>query len=194
MAVLGAVAGLRLSSVINASGAPAFVDGEPTHISETGTWAFATAIQYLALATAGILLVVFLYRTSKALAARGPDAMTWGKGWTIGGWFIPLANLLIPRLVIAELERIAQVPFGGVPIGASWKQAQRSVVTDVWWLMWVGGIVVSWLGTVGGTAATDDNGRFTAFLTVSALSSLLIAGSGVALIVTLRSMARHASQ
>lgn len=194
LSVLGAFTGFRLASVIRSSGDPAFVDNEPTYVSETALWASTSALQYLAIAISAVLLIVFLYRASKALSARGPEGTTWGTGWTIGGWFVPIANLIIPRLVVGELEKIAQVPYGGVPIGAEWKRAHRSVVSDGWWLMWVAGQATTWIGTLGGNAALDDNGTFTAFLSISSISSLLIAGSGLALVVTVKTMARDAAR
>jgi hypothetical protein len=194
LSLLGAFTGFRLASVIRASGDPAFVDNEPTYVSETGLWASTSAMQYLSIAVAAVLLIVFLYRVSKALSARGPEGTTWGKGWTIGGWFVPIANLIIPRLVVGELEKIVQVPYGGVPIGSEWRKAPRSVVSDIWWLMWVAGQTTTWVGTVGGNTSLDDNGTFTAFLMVASISSLLVAGSGVALSVTVRTLARDAAR
>ena len=34
----------------------------------------------------------------------------WRIGWTIGGWFIPAAQFVIPKLVMNEIERIARTP------------------------------------------------------------------------------------
>jgi len=194
MSALAAFGGFNLASVVNASSEPAFVNGEPTHVSETGTWAFAIGLQYLSLAVSAILLIVFLFKTSKAFGARGASSRSWSSGWTIGAWFIPVGSLIIPRFVFGELEKIAQVPYGGVPIEDRWKQYSRTSVADLWWFMWVAGSVVTWVGTVGGNVSIDDDGAFASFVTIASTSSILIAVSGVALVISLRNLARAASQ
>lgn len=72
----------------------------------------------------------------------------------MGGWFIPFANLVIPKLVFNEIDRMSLAELSPEPIGAEWKSKPRTVVGDMWWVLYVA-------GTIGGFAAgyiTDVNG------------------------------------
>src|SRR5262245_14862724 len=53
----------------------------------------------LVLVYTAVVFIVWLYRARRNLAIWGILGLGWGPGWAIGGWFIPLANLLIPKLV-----------------------------------------------------------------------------------------------
>ena len=43
-----------------------------------------------------VLLIIWLYRAAKNNEALGRQNPRLGPGWAIGGWFIPLANFVIP--------------------------------------------------------------------------------------------------
>jgi hypothetical protein len=59
---------------------------------------------------AGILFIIWHYRyATNATALRGPLGL--GPGWAIGGWFIPLGNLVLPFLQIRQSARAS----GGIP-------------------------------------------------------------------------------
>lgn len=47
--------------------------------------------------------LVWLYPARENLDLRGLTGMRWAKGWTVGGWFIPLADLVIPARVVGEV-------------------------------------------------------------------------------------------
>jgi hypothetical protein len=49
--------------------------------------------------------IVWLFQARENLDLRGATGLTWSKGWAIGGWFVPLANFVIPVLVVAEVYR-----------------------------------------------------------------------------------------
>lgn len=53
---------------------------------------------------AGLSFIVWLHRASANLHGIGRP-MRWGRGWTIGGWFIPIANLFIAPRVVREIDR-----------------------------------------------------------------------------------------
>jgi lysylphosphatidylglycerol synthetase-like protein (DUF2156 family) len=55
----------------------------------------------------GIAFVVWLHRARTNLEGPGWD-LTWTRGWSIGGWFIPLANTVIPQLVVYEVDRYSE--------------------------------------------------------------------------------------
>jgi len=77
--------------------------------------------------------MVWLYQARQALDRRGETGMRWATGWTIGGWFIPLANLVIPARVVAEVY--ARSAPGAV---RGW-QTPRLVVA--WWFVFLLSVV-----------------------------------------------------
>jgi len=52
---------------------------------------------------AAVTFLPWLYRAREDLDRRGEPGLRWRKGWTVGGWFVPAANLVIPWLVVREV-------------------------------------------------------------------------------------------
>jgi hypothetical protein len=78
-------------------------------------------VENLASLVAIILVFVWLYRITKAIRANGGDT-TLSPGMTVGGWFIPFANLVLPWLAVRSALR-------GVD--------RNSALAGVWWLCWL---------------------------------------------------------
>jgi hypothetical protein len=75
--------------------------------------------------------IVWCFRVAKnqEALARQPERL--GAGWAIAGWFIPLANLVIPVLVIQDLWRGSDATIErGDP---RWRIADRSWLIGWWW-------------------------------------------------------------
>jgi hypothetical protein len=69
--------------------------------------------------------------------ARAPQRL--GSGFAIGGWFIPLANLVLPVLVVQDLWRGSDAAIArGDP---RWRVADRSWLVGWWWGLGLVGIV-----------------------------------------------------
>lgn len=117
---------------------------------------------------AGGVTIVWWYRARQAVGAA--SGLRWSPGWAVGGWFIPLANVVIPKLVLNEVDRVGRARESG---SADWRASPTSPIATVWWVVWVGGVVLSFVGavTVGGEAvALDfDAARYRSGLVVSAL-------------------------
>lgn len=188
-----ALAGLNLVSAMRSTPGPAFVDGAPVDTAEYGLWALAVFFSVVALLVAGVLVITWMFRSSKALTSRGASGMSWSPAWTIAGWFIPFANLVIPRLVLGELERIAQTPFDGVAIGDQWRRRRRFPVGDLWWLLWVGGNVIAVFGELGRAFGPEDDGRFMTLLAVTSAGYVMMAAAGVSLFMLIRSLTDSAN-
>jgi hypothetical protein len=92
----------------------------------------------LALGTA-VVLIIWQWRCAKNAELLGRDHPRFGPGWSIGAWFIPLANFVIPVLIFQDLWR-ASSP-GARP--GEWRKERGSGLVGVWWALFV----VSALGT-----------------------------------------------
>ena len=93
-----------------------------------------------------VLIIIWLNQAFDSAASRGATGTTWSSGWAVGGWFIPLANLVIPKLVFNEVDRMSRPELAPEPIGTTWKGMPRTLVGDMWWVLYVA-------GTIGGYAA-----------------------------------------
>jgi hypothetical protein len=94
-----------------------------------------TAAGWLILLTVAIfvVLIVFLYRASKNTAIWDQSTPRWSPGWTIGGWFIPIANLVIPALVVRDIW--ARTP-RYLSDGSRGNESDASWVWT-WWAAWI---------------------------------------------------------
>jgi hypothetical protein len=91
MAVLSALKALSTPFIVDPHGAAAALIGMLSLLIIAG-WIY-TAITF----------ITWLYRARDNLDRRGDTGLRWRRGWTVGGWFIPLADLVIPAAVVAEV-------------------------------------------------------------------------------------------
>jgi hypothetical protein len=94
------------------------------------------------LATAG-LFITWAHLAYRAASSRGATGTNWSAGWAIGVWFIPLANLVLPKLVLGEVERMSHPAAGNPPIDDRWMRSPVSVLGRVWWILFVCAYVIS---------------------------------------------------
>jgi hypothetical protein len=98
---------------------------QPADDAVTGS----TQVHALFLLAVFVLLVVFLYRAAKNTELWSSQSARWTPGWTIAGWFIPIANLVIPFLVVRDIWRRSFTP-------PTEPQTSASVSPLLWW-WWV---------------------------------------------------------
>ena len=94
----------------------------------------------LAALTVFVLMVVWLYQAYKAVDRHGVTGTSWSRGWAVGAWFIPFANLVIPKLVVNEVDRISAAAEEGRL--DSWRQRRTLGVANGWWISLVLGSVL----------------------------------------------------
>lgn len=84
-----------------------------------GAVSTAVGLLVLGLFAAQVLLIIWSWRGYRyAECFGGATHLRFGRGWTIGGWFIPIANLVVPHLVLSDLDRMSG---GAPPLGSSWR-------------------------------------------------------------------------
>jgi hypothetical protein len=99
----------------------------------------------IAVATAGCFLA-WQYRARRNVDRLDDAATGWGWGWSVVAWLVPLFNLVLPAVVVAETARES------FPATAN---ASRRRATWLVWAWWV--VLLGWLGWFGyqiGTSAT----------------------------------------
>jgi hypothetical protein len=99
-------------------------DARDFALTALGVWGL------VALATA-IVFIVWFFRAAKNNESLGRLRPRLGPGWAIGGWFIPLAFLVIPVLIAQDLWRGSNPD---IPRGDDrWRIAPRSALVGWWW-------------------------------------------------------------
>ncbi len=93
-----------------------------TSTSVNVTWGGIAAIGILAGVAAGIVALVWIYRTMCNVHAKGV-ATKYSPGWAVGCWFIPLANLILPYFPMREAWAKSRCGPTGLLAG--------------WWAAWV---------------------------------------------------------
>jgi len=127
-----------------------------------------------------VVFIIWLWRVAKnALEALDREDPKLGPGWAIGGWFIPLANLVLPIIVIQGLWRASA---SGTRPGTTWRSAKGSALVVFWWLTFI----VSFLSGTAGDDATLDEVKFADTLTaVGAVASVVAAVLAIFVVVQL---------
>ncbi len=87
-----------------------------------------------------IVGIIWMYRASENVTRLGITDRTFGPGWAVGAWFIPVANLVLGWFVIREIWKGSQP---GVT-NADWKQLRMPAWIIAWWAFFVTSYVVSY--------------------------------------------------
>lgn len=82
---------------------------------------------FAALIAAAVLVIIWTYRAYRNLLAIPGSDLPLRPGWAIGGWFVPLANLVIPYRMMAAVVR------------SSLNSASGRALVVSWWLVWLTG-------------------------------------------------------
>jgi hypothetical protein len=94
----------------------------------------------------GIIWLVWWAKAHRA-ASDGRGDLRYGRGWAIGGWFVPFANLVVPKRVADDLWTASREPRRPRDAGVA---RSRSVLA--WWATYIAAGVLSF--TVTGRART----------------------------------------
>ena len=135
-----------------------------------------------------VLFIIWMFRAAKNHEALGRTNTRFGPGWAIGGWFIPIANLVLPVLIVQDLWR------GGDASRprdvATWRNARGSWLVGCWWTAWVLSLVrFSYSG-----AGLHDSGSLDdleASNTVALVGVVCLAGAAVLAVLVVRALSRR---
>lgn len=88
---------------------------------------------------AELVWLIWQYRATANLWARGYPALKIRPGWAVGWWLVPFASLVMPCVAMLELDRRS------TPTGAARK---ASPLVGVWWALWLSTVFVPVTGLV----------------------------------------------
>ncbi|MET9944149.1 DUF4328 domain-containing protein [Streptomyces sp. NPDC006341] len=139
-------------------------------------------LQVLALLATAVVFIVWFYRVRVNGEVFRPDAFTQTRGWAIGGWFIPFANLVLPFRTARQIWT-ASTQFG--PDGSD-RRVSTAPLT-AWWVAWAASAVVERIAAaLYERADTAESLREAS--AVGAVSSLLTAAAAVLAILFVRKL------
>lgn len=79
---------------------------------------------------AGILILMWIYRANYNARRLGADDMEFTPGWSVGWYFIPIANLWKPYQAMKEIWKASADP-------QSWKTQSVPSLLPWWWFFWI---------------------------------------------------------
>ena len=101
----------------------------------------------------GILLIVWTHRAHRASDALNPGRRKWSHGWSIGAWFIPIANFIITPLVLSEIHKIATAKRRNGTVSDEWPRQTVSAPLVMWFVFYaIGGVTLF----IGNSILTDS--------------------------------------
>ncbi len=108
------------------------------------------------------VFLVWFWRVRVNAEVFGPEYQSMSRGWTIGGWFVPIGNLWLPR-------RVASDAWGASgPAGRPSSQA----LLNAWWLLFLATMLL-------GRAASNQYARAASFEEIRSAVNLLSASDAV---------------
>ncbi|WP_419769557.1 MAG: DUF4328 domain-containing protein [Candidatus Marinarcus sp.] len=87
-------------------------------------------IQFIIFVISGILILKWIYRANYNARQIGATEMTFTPGWSIGWYFIPIANLWKPYQAMKEIWKASSDP-------QNWKTQSVSSMLPWWWFFWI---------------------------------------------------------
>ena len=88
-----------------------------------------------------VLLIVWTNKAHTSSAHKWPGNRRWSHGWATGAWFIPIANLWIPKAVIGEIEMIVTTSHNESSMPRWLGQRAKSSLGWIWWFALLAGVV-----------------------------------------------------
>ena len=89
---------------------------------------------------AAILFLVWVHRVYRNLAALGAQNLTYSPGWAVGGFLVPLLNLVRPFFVVSEIWKASRPDLRD---GDAWQATRTSPLIAVWWFGWLAAVTSS---------------------------------------------------
>lgn len=144
-------------------------------LSAQSTYNTAAGLNALIWFAGFICLIVWLanVHTSTTSLLPGPKERKYSRAWSIGVWFIPIANLVSTPQVIAENQRIAFAARSNGVVNANWRSTRVYPELVWWWILVAGGLITAQFGRTFVDDYSSTSREFFTGLTA------IIAGSGI---------------
>ena len=159
------------------------IDRADRLVAQSGAaWAFTLAAML-------VLLIIWLWRASSNLQPLGVAPERLPRGMAIGGWFIPVANLVLPFLMIGDAWRAGAPSAAATP---QWRKARLLPAIPAWWVaVWLN-VVLRWIASAAHTSDSTDTVETSELL--YALAAAASAVAAVLAIISVRAIAKRQAE
>lgn len=156
-----------------------------TEAQDADDFVTAASVVFVAVAIAVLVtMIVWQWRSAKNAEALGRVDLRLTPGWSIGGWFIPVANFVIPVRVMQDLWQ------SGDPDATRrtpWQALRRSTLVGWWWALFLAGALIA--RTNNGDGSTLDEIRTSNQIALA--SQVCFAAAAVLAIFVVQSITRR---
>ena len=164
-------------------------------VSAEDTYFGAVGLGLLAWITTFILLIIWLAKAHSASSSllQIPTDRKYSRGWSIGVWFVPFANLISTPMVFAEVQRIAYADRVNGRAVPDWRSGRLDPKLVWWWTLFIGGVLVS---RAAENMFTIDGplDEYQAALNVSAVGTLVAAAGAATGAMFIRSVSSRLNE
>ncbi|MGA5515573.1 DUF4328 domain-containing protein [Streptomyces pseudogriseolus] len=144
---LGAAAYMRSVMGDVVSTGPSGIDMDAVDRADTAI-AGSSGLYLLGLIGTATLFIIWFHRVRHNAEVFAPGVQRRTPGWAIGGWFIPFANLWIPRGIAQDVLRAGQPdPWAG--------ELRHQRLLNSWWGLWIASNIFDRLAAQRYDAAED---------------------------------------
>lgn len=91
---------------------------------------------------------MWIYRAAKNTRALGAAGLKYGPGWSVGSYFVPFVNFVVPFAAMREIWRASADP-------GNWQAAPGTPLLGWWWFLWIGNGISGWIAN---TLLTGSSG------------------------------------
>jgi len=105
---------------------PSGVDEREVMLPSDAVTGIVGLAQFIVTIITGITFLRWIYRSNKNLRALSGESMTFTPGWSVGWYFIPIANLWKPYQVMKEIWDVSHKC-----------NATGHAVVGWWWALWL---------------------------------------------------------
>lgn len=113
---------------------PSDADAEANDVRQAVVGLF----QVLVFIVTGVVFLRWIYRANKNARQLGAKGMQFTPGWSVGWYFVPIANLWKPYQAMKEIWNASVDPL-------KWDAQGRSPILGLWWALW---LLSSFLGNL----------------------------------------------
>lgn len=88
------------------------------------------AVGLLVFVVGGVVILKWIHRANYNARQLGAENLRFTPGWSVGWFFVPIANLWKPYQAMKEIWLASQSP-------ADWSGVSRSPLLPEWWFLWL---------------------------------------------------------
>ena len=179
-ALFVAVAGLTVFALVALINQSAVIDriqkGRRVSAHEANLadlWVALTLLPQAMVSTAlAVLVIIWLWRAYTNIDVLGAGPKRYGRGFTIGAWFIPIGSFFMPKQLINDTWRAADPR---APGNHMWTKLPIARISSVWWVLFMVTGVTAWAGWTDSSSTPEELSQANSAEMVSAVITLVAA-------------------